>query len=102
MGVQRYRSLSSCNLRAHDSIDSEEKTAMRDLILSGGPWAASDKHKILAYCQSDVDALNRLFPALLHKLSGRPYWLEHALNRGNYSMASGYMEFNGIPFYILP
>jgi hypothetical protein len=80
-----------------DSIDSEEKTAMRDLILSGGPWAASDKHKILAYCQSDVDALNRLFPALLHKLSGRPYWLEHALNRGNYSMASGYMEFNGIP-----
>jgi hypothetical protein len=80
-----------------NSIDSEEKTTMRDLILSGGPWTASEKNKILAYCQSDVDALDKLFPALLHKLSGRPYWLEHALNRGNYSMACGYMGYNGVP-----
>jgi hypothetical protein len=70
---------------------------MRDLILSGGPWTINEKMAILAYCQSDVDALDKLFPALLDKLSGRPYWLEHALNRGNYSIASGYMEYNGIP-----
>lgn len=79
------------------SIDSEEKTSMRDLILSCGPWTPNEKKDILDYCQSDVDALERLFPALVNKLSDRPYWLEHALNRGNYSIASGYMEYNGIP-----
>jgi DNA polymerase I-like protein with 3'-5' exonuclease and polymerase domains len=80
-----------------DSIGSEEKTDMRDLILSGDPWSASEKMNILVYCQSDVDALGKLLPALVRKLSDRPYWLEHAINRGSYSMASGFMEYNGIP-----
>jgi len=83
-----------------NAIASEEKTTMRDLVLSGGPWTAHEKKNILEYCQSDVDALDKLFPALVQKLSGRLNWLAHALNRGNYSMASGYMEYNGIPIDI--
>ena len=31
-------------------IDAGEKTAMRDLILSGGPWSADDRQAILDYC----------------------------------------------------
>jgi len=79
------------------AIDSEEKTTMRDLILSTGPWNKKEKKSILDYCQTDVDALAHLLPALVRKLFDRPFWLEHALNRGKFAMATGYMEFNGIP-----
>ena len=79
------------------TISAEEKTAMRDLILSGGPWNLSQQMAILDYCQTDVDALGELFPALIRALGDREHWLIHAQNRGNYSMAVGLMEFNGIP-----
>ena len=32
-----------------NSIDNEEKTSMRDLILSGGPWTINEKMAILEY-----------------------------------------------------
>ena len=79
------------------SIATEEKTEMRALILSCGPWSDNEKLSILDYCQTDVDAVAELFPVLVKKLSSRQYWLSHALNRGNYMAASGVMEFNGIP-----
>ena len=79
------------------AISVEEKTEMRDLILSGGPWNLSQQRAILDYCQTDVDALERLFPPLVRALSDREHWLIHAQNRGNYAMAVGFMEFNGIP-----
>ena len=48
-----------------DNIGSAEKDSMRDLIMSGGPWCADEKHAILDYCQSDVDALVNLLPRMV-------------------------------------
>lgn len=43
------------------SIGAMEKEAMRELVLSGGPWSADEQKQILDYCESDVIALRRLF-----------------------------------------
>jgi DNA polymerase I-like protein with 3'-5' exonuclease and polymerase domains len=47
---------------------------------------------VLDYCQSDVDALARLLPALLPKMD-----LPRALLRGRYMVAAARMEWTGIP-----
>jgi len=43
-----------------DGMAAQEKDEWRDLILSGGPWSHEEKRGILDYCQTDVDALERL------------------------------------------
>ena len=43
------------------SMAPQERDAMRDLILSRGPWTSEEQLAILDYCQSDVDALTLLF-----------------------------------------
>lgn len=52
------------------SMDAIEKDEMRQLILSGGPWTAEQRRDILDYCQSDVDALADLLPAMLPQIIG--------------------------------
>lgn len=47
-----------------DSITAADKTMMRDLALRGGPWTQAERVALLAYCESDVDALARLLPKL--------------------------------------
>lgn len=80
-----------------DSMTTEEKTEWRDLILSGGPWTSQQQAGILDYCQTDVDALDRLLPRLGHALQPRPHWLQHALLRGGYMRSVAAMEYRGIP-----
>lgn len=80
-----------------DTLAAEEKTHWRDLILSGGPWSSHERRGILDYCQSDVEALDKLLPPLVRSLKDRPSWLPHALNRGRYMRAIAAMEFRGIP-----
>jgi DNA polymerase I len=75
-----------------DSIGVEEKQDMIDLILSGGPWSRDEVCAILNYCQSDVDALRRLLPAMLPRID-----LPRALYRGRYMAAVAAMEWNGVP-----
>ena len=53
--------------RGLDSIGASEKDEMRGLILTGGPWTSDEKAAILDYCQSDVDALARLLPVMVHE-----------------------------------
>ena len=62
-------------------MGSDEKTTMRDLILTGGPWTGDKQAIILDYCQEDVDALLRLLPAMAGWLlrmrsmsSGNTFW----------------------------
>lgn len=75
-----------------DTIGTIEKAEMRDLILRGGPWSDAERAAILSYCQSDVDALARLLPAMLPRIDwGR------ALLRGRYMAAAAYMEHAGVP-----
>jgi hypothetical protein len=75
-----------------DTIGADEKAEMRELIMGGGPWNDNERAAILDYCESDVDALARLLPAMLPKMD-----LPRALLRGRYMAAAAAMEFNGVP-----
>lgn len=76
-------------------IAPEEKSEMRKLILSGGPWSEEQWVQILDYCESDVQALNALLP----KMCGEIDW-PRALLRGRYMKAVARIQHNGIPMDI--
>jgi hypothetical protein len=48
-----------------DGIAVADKDTMRNLALRGGPWTQPEQAALLAYCESDVDALVRLLLELL-------------------------------------
>jgi len=75
-----------------DTIGYDEKKSMIDLIMRGGPWNAEEQNAIKDYCESDVQALNILFPKMIDKIQIKP-----ALWRGEYMKAVAVMESNGIP-----
>ena len=75
-----------------DHIGADEKNEMRELALRGGPWTERERADLLNYCQTDVDALDRLLPAMLPYLD-----LPHALLRGAYMAAAAAMEWAGVP-----
>jgi hypothetical protein len=80
---------------AHNGLDGigvGEKTEMRELVLRGGPWTSDERAAILDYCESDVDALARLLPAMLSTID-----LPRALLRGRYMAAAARIEWAGIP-----
>ncbi len=74
------------------AISGEQKDAMRDLVLTGGPWNKSEREAILDYCQSDVVALDQLFSAMQNEID----W-PRALLRGRYMQAVSSIQANGIP-----
>ena len=75
-----------------DGLAAAEKEGMRQLAMRGGPYSPTEQTALLDYCQTDVDALARLLPAILPKLD-----LPRALLRGRYMAAAARMEWNGIP-----
>jgi hypothetical protein len=75
-----------------DGLAAAEKESMRQLAMRGGPYTASEQTALLDYCQTDVDALARLLPAMLPKID-----LPRALLRGRYMAAVARMEWNGVP-----
>ena len=75
-----------------DSIEAAEKEGMRQLALRGGHYAEQEKGDLLDYCQTDVDALARLLPAMEPAID-----LPRALLRGRYMMAVARMENVGTP-----
>ena len=75
-----------------DTIGAVEKDEIRARILQGGPWSESERSAILNYCASDVNALERLLPAMLPYID-----LPRALLRGRYMAAAAAMEHNGTP-----
>jgi len=75
-----------------DGIESAEKETMRQLAMRGGPFSAEEKVALLDYCQSDVDAMARLLPAILPFLD-----VPRALLRGRYMIAAARMERHGTP-----
>ena len=72
-------------------IHSDEKSAMRDLILSRGPWSKTERNDILDYCQSDVMALEKLLAVMEPHID-----MPRALFRGEYMAAAAKMESTGI------
>jgi DNA polymerase I len=75
-----------------DSIDAAEKDAMRQLVLRGGPYTTEERRAVLDYCQTDVDALANLLPAMNSDID-----LPRALFRGRYMAAVARMEWRGVP-----
>ena len=75
-----------------DAIGATEKEDMRALVMRGGPWSDDERGRILDYCESDVEALARLLPAMLQRID-----LPRALLRGRYMAAAAAMEHNGVP-----
>jgi hypothetical protein len=75
-----------------DAIGATEKEEMRALIMRGGPWSADERRAILEYCESDVEGLARLLPAMLPRID-----LPRALLRGRYMAAAARIERAGIP-----
>jgi hypothetical protein len=74
------------------SIAGEQKDAMRDLVLTGGPWSDADQLAILDYCETDVVALAHLLTTLQDQID----W-PRALLRGRYMKAVSCIQTNGIP-----
>jgi DNA polymerase family A len=74
------------------SIGSEQKDAMRDLILTGGPWSFAEQLSILDYCETDVVALADLLTAMQDQID----W-PRALLRGRYMQAVSCIQMNGVP-----
>jgi hypothetical protein len=77
-----------------DGIGVTEKEEMRSLILGGAPWTNEQRLAILNYCETDVDALAKLLPAML---SEHPINLPQALFRGRCMAANAVIEHNGTP-----
>jgi hypothetical protein len=75
-----------------DAMDVSEKDSMRLLAQRGGGWSAGERKMLLDYCESDVEALQRLLAAMAPELD-----LPRALLRGRYMKAAAVMEHNGIP-----
>lgn len=75
-----------------DAMEAVEKEAMRALALRGGEYTNSEKSALIAYCESDVDSLEKLLPKMLPQLN-----LQQALIRGRYMPAVARMEHEGTP-----
>jgi hypothetical protein len=69
-----------------------EKHDMRVLAMRGGPWTDEERKALLDYCQTDVDALALLLPAMAPYID-----LPRALLRGRYMGAVSAMEHAGVP-----
>jgi DNA polymerase-1 len=75
-----------------DGLDAFEKTSMRQLALRGGEYTPEEQQALLAYCESDVHALERLLPLMLPRID-----LPRALLRGRYMKAAATIEWQGVP-----
>jgi hypothetical protein len=75
-----------------NALEGAEKKTLQELACRGGPWSPAEREALLDYCQSDVEALRRLLPAMLPELD-----LPRATLRGRYMAAVARMEAAGIP-----
>ena len=84
------------------SIGSGDKEKMRNLAMRAGDhYAEAERAALLDYCQSDVDALVELLPAMLPDILDGPTRptrvIGQALLRGRYMAAVARMEYAGVP-----
>ena len=84
--------LGALNFYGLDGLAVAEKESMRELVMWGGPYSSDEQQAVLDYCQSDVDALANLLPAMLPQLD-----VPRALVRGRYMAAAARIERNGVP-----
>ncbi len=75
-----------------DSMLASEKKEMRELAIAGGPYTSQEMLALVDYCQTDVDALDKLLPSMLPLID-----LPRAVHRGRYMKAVSRMESAGVP-----
>jgi DNA polymerase-1 len=83
LGALRYYGL--------DTIGAKQKDAMKKRVMQGWPFSPEERQQILTYCESDVDALQRLLPRMLSETD-----LGVALYHGEFAAASALMEHRGV------
>jgi hypothetical protein len=92
-GEKAYPSLAHALTRLGlDGLDVEEKDRMRELATREGSYTDAERMALLDYCQSDVDALVRMLPAMLRHID----W-PRAVIRGRFVKAAAHVEHNGVP-----
>jgi hypothetical protein len=74
------------------AISFAEKKEMQQLAVRGEPWTDDERAALLAYCETDVNALELLLPRMLPHVH-----VPFALHRGRYMKAVARMEHEGIP-----
>lgn len=75
-----------------DCLSAARKEGMRALSMRGGPFLSTERQALLDYCQTDVDALVRLFAQMESRID-----FPRALLRGRYMCSVAAMEHLGIP-----
>jgi hypothetical protein len=70
----------------------EEKEIFQARALLDAAYSEHDRKQMLAYCQTDTDAVLHLLPKMLPEIN-----LEQALLRGKYQVAVAHMEHVGLP-----
>jgi hypothetical protein len=86
-------------------VDELTKDEMRRLAQRGGPYTWQERADLLAYCETDVDALADLLPAMRGAIESPPNLppgdrgkaFGQALQRGEYMKAVAHMERRGTP-----
>jgi DNA polymerase I len=74
-------------------IDTAHKTDMRDRIVQGPPYTATERAKILDYCEGDVRALALLVAHIVPTIRSLP----HAMLRAKFPWPVAQQERRGIP-----
>lgn len=92
LSVGRHRLVDAMTYFGLNHIPVEEKEAMVQLALAERAYTADEQRALLDYCQSDVDALAALLPAMYPRLD-----IPAALFRGRYMTAAAHIERQGIP-----
>lgn len=75
-----------------DTMDIAHKESMQQLALRGGPYTQDERQALLAYCESDVQALAKLLAVMQDRID----W-PRALLRGRFMAAAARIEHNGVP-----
>jgi DNA polymerase I len=75
-----------------DTIGASAKDDGRSIFIRGGPYSEKERQEGLDYCQTDVEALERLLIAMAPRID-----LPRALLRGRYMAAAASMEHAGTP-----
>jgi hypothetical protein len=89
---QKNDLLTAAHIRGLDTMESAEKAAIRDLILSKHSFTAAEIRRILHYCAGDVRLTELLFLRMLRGID-----LKRALWRGRYSWPVGAIQCAGVP-----